>query len=179
MDVCNIQLHICLYLKNFLIQEVLVQKHINKLRNLYSLEKIYFCISYIVFVGVRCYNWLGFDSNTIGRMYCWRNYWRLFGEQGNDQLYQEQKSQKVMQKLLQNQLQDGHWECNMINLDILVINFKILNDYIPKVLSEDSERQTKWINLVIFTILSLFFNLNDIVKVWQECLDCLLKIYIN
>ncbi|CAD8142716.1 unnamed protein product [Paramecium pentaurelia] len=87
----------------------------------------------------------------------------------------EKKSQEVVQKLLQNQLQDGHWECNKINLDIMVINFKILNDYIPKVLSEDSERQTKWINLVIFAVSSLFFNSNDTVGVWQECLDCLLK----
>ena len=48
----------------------------------------------------------------------------------------------------------------------MVINFKILNDHMPKVLSEDSDRQTKWMNLIIFAVLSLFFNSNEIPGVW-------------
>ncbi|CAD8165952.1 unnamed protein product [Paramecium pentaurelia] len=87
----------------------------------------------------------------------------------------EKKSLEMVLKLQLNQLQDGHWECNKVNLDIMVINFKILNDHMPKVLSEDSDRQTKWINLVIFAVLSLFFNSNEMPGVWQECLDCLIK----
>ncbi|CAD8063730.1 unnamed protein product [Paramecium sonneborni] len=87
----------------------------------------------------------------------------------------EKKSQEMVQKLLQNQQQDGHWECNKINLEIMVINLKILNDNMPKIISDDKDRQTKWLNLVIFGVLSLFFNSNEMAGEWQECLDCLLK----
>ncbi|KAM3134368.1 hypothetical protein pb186bvf_013481 [Paramecium bursaria] len=97
------------------------------------------------------------------------------GNKGINSYFKERNlknANELAQKLVQQQQQDGSWTCSKAILDLMNINFKILNDTIPKILKDDLDKQTKWLNLSIFGFLSIYIGKQ---QEWPECLEMSLK----